>query len=308
MTSRPLRSPHALLPLLPQFLGRRRRGYAGIPAILSETGVSRPAFFMLVRVAEHGAAGATAVQLRPGEPYSTRDPHLVWLAEAVSRGFLAQTADRFHLTPHGEAIVTRLETEATAYLASLQPLPNDELTRLADRFTTIAENLDKQAGGPDAHIHHATRIAALAPAATAPLVRLERALFILWMARDDAHIGAWQTARFPAPHLSVLTQLWHGEVDTLDDLTARLAEVHDPAVTTELVGELTEQGYVELKAGALQPTRAGYNVREAIESDTDELYFRQWPPLDPDTLGWLYDALSRTIAALPDAPPSAQSA
>ncbi len=308
MTSRPLRSPHALLPLLPQFLGRRRRGYAGIPAILSETGVSRPALFMLVRVAERGTAGATAAQLRPGEPYSTRDPHLGWLAEAVSRGFLVQTANRYHLTAVGRAIVTRLETEATAYLASLQPLPDNELTRLADLFTTIAEGLDDQAGGPHAHFCYATNVAALAPAAaTAPLVRLERALFTLWMARDDAHIGAWQTARFPAPHLSVLTQLWHGEVDTLNDLTARLAEVHDPAVTTELVGELTEQGYVELKAGALQPTRAGYNVREAIESDTDELYFRQWPPLDPDTLGWLYDALSRTIAALPDAP-SAQSA
>ena len=307
MTSRPLRSPHALLPLLPQFLGRRRRGYAGIPAILSETGVSRPAFFMLVRVAEHGAAGATAVQLRPGEPYSTRDPHLGWLDEAVSQGCLAQTADRYYLTAVGRAIVTCLETEATTYLASLEPLPDAELAHLADLFTTIAEGLDDQAGGPDAHLRYATNVAALTPAATAPLVRLERALFTLWMARDDAHIGAWQTARFPAPHLSILTQLWHGEVDTLDDLTARLAEVHDPAVTTELVGELTEQGYVELKAGALQPTRAGYNVREAIESDTDELYFRQWPPLDPDTLGWLYDALSRTIAALTDVPP-AQSA
>ena len=303
MTSRRIQSPHALLPLLPQFLARRRRGYTGIPALLNETGLSRPALFMLVRVAEHGPAGATADQLRPGAPYSTRERHRGWLAEAIARGFLVQTADQLRLTARGEALVTRLETEATAYLASLQPLPDDELTRLADRFTTIAENLDDQAGGQDAHIHHATRIAALAPAAAAaPLVRLERALFALWMARDDAHIGAWRIARFPAPHLSVLTQLWHGEVDTLEDLTARLEEAHEPEMIAELVEELTEQGYVETKAGALQPTRAGYNVREAIESDTDELYFRQWPPLDPDTLGWLYDALSRTIAALPDSP------
>lgn len=301
MTSIPLRSPHALLPLLPQFLARRRRGYAGIPAILGETGLSRQALFLLVRIAERGPAGATSAQVRPGAPYSTRDSHLGWLAEAVKLGFLTEVEGRYHLTLCGLAVVTRLETEATAYLASLQPLPNDELSRLADLFTKIAAGLDDQAGGPDAHIHYATHIATLVPTAgTAPLVRLERAIFALWMARDDAHIGAWQIARFPAPHLSLLTQLWHGEVDTLDDLTARLAASHDPEITAEMVEELIMQGYVELKAGALQPTRAGYNVREAIESDTDELYFRQWPALDPDTLGWLYDALSRTIAALPD--------
>jgi hypothetical protein len=306
MTSSPLRSPHALLPLLPQFLARRRRGYAGIPAILSDTGLSRPALFLLIRVAERGPAGATSGQLRPGEPYSTRDSHLGWLDEAVTGGFLElASGDHYRLTPTGQAIVTRLETEATAYLAELRPLSDDELSRLADLCTMIAAGLDDQAGGPDAHLHYATRIAALVPS-HAPLVRLERAIFALWMARDDAHIGAWRIARFPAPHLSILTQLWHGDVDTLDDLTARLAEAHEPAVITEVVEELTEQGYVELKAGALQPTRAGYNVREAIESDTDELYFRQWRPLDIDTLGWLHDALSRTIAALPNNPSAQQ--
>ena len=109
-----------------------------------------------------------------------------------------------------------------------------------------------------------------------------------------------QAARFPAPHLAILTQLWHGEVDSLAGLVAALGETHESATIAELVEELGEQGYVEWRSGALQPTRAGYNVREAIESDTDELYFRQWPPLDADTLNWLHDALVRLIAALPD--------
>ena len=30
-------------------------------------------------------------------------------------------------------------------------------------------------------------------------MRLERAIFDLWMARDDAHMGAWRAARFPGP-------------------------------------------------------------------------------------------------------------
>jgi hypothetical protein len=66
--------------------------------------------------------------------------------------------------------------------------------------------------------------------------------------------------------------------------------------------ELTEQGYVEVRLGALQPARAGYNVREEIESVTDEFYFHQWPDLDSATVAWLHDALTRLIAALPASP------
>lgn len=297
-----IRTPHALLPLFPQFLRRRRRGYGGVPALLRETGLSRPALFLLVHVAEQGPAGGTIDSLRPGAPYSTCDLHLGWLDEAIAGGFLERDpADHFHLTTSGTALVTRLETEATASLAGLQPLPAAELARLADEFATIAAGLDEAAGGPEAHLRYAPRLAALAPAAAAaPLVRLERAIFALWLARDDAHIGAWQAARFPAPHLAILTQLWHGEVDSLAGLIVALGETHESATIAELVEELGEQGYVEWRSGALQPTRAGYNVREAIESDTDELYFRQWPPLDADTLNWLHDALVRLIAALPD--------
>jgi len=68
------------------------------------------------------------------------------------------------------------------------------------------------------------------------------------------------------------------------------------------VEELIEQGYVEWRLGALQPTRAGYNVRETIEGDTDELYFRQWPDLDAATVNRLHELLTRLIAALPEAP------
>jgi hypothetical protein len=296
-----LRTPHALLPLFPQFLRRRRRGFVGIAAILAESGLSRPALFLLVRIAEQGER-ATKVTLRPGAPYTTRDPHLPWLDEAIAAGYVERGAeDRVRLTPGGVARITRLEREATAYLAQLGPLPAAELARLADLLDKIMDGLDRQAGGPDAHLYRAERIAALAPDnADAPLVRIERVIVALWLARDDAHIGAWRIAHFPPPHLSVLTQLWHGEADTLAALETQLAAAHTAETIAELIEELAEQGYVEWKAGAPQPTRAGYNVREAIESDTDDLYFRQWPPLSPDDLSWIHATLTRLVAALPE--------
>ena len=39
-------------------------------------------------------------------------------------------------------------------------------------------------------------------------------------------------------------------------------------------------------------------MRETIESDTAELYFRQWPELDSAAVNRLYDLLTRLIASL----------
>lgn len=302
MVQTPTPTPHALLPLFPQFLRKRRAGFPGLAPLIEEAGLSRPAFFMLLRAAGLPPAGATAAELRPGAPYATRDPHFAQLDEAATRGYFTVEHDgRYRLTDTGWDLVARLERTATDYLAALRPLPHDELTRLADRFAAIAAGLDEQAGGPAAHLHRGRRIAALTPeAGRAPLVRLERAIFDLWMARDDAHIGAWRMARFPGPALEVLTYLWRGEVETLDALQEALAATHDSLTVEELVEELIEQGYVARRGDTLQPTRAGYNVRETIESDTDDLYFHQWPPLAPDEIAWLHDTLRRVIAALPD--------
>lgn len=304
MFEHPNLSPHALITLFPQFLGKRRRGFPGLAPLLAETGLSRPAFFLLVRVAEQPPAGATAEELRPGAPYATRDPHLPWLDEAIAGGFLARDdTGRYRLSDTGRATVERLAREATAYLAALAPIPAGELARLADRLAAIADGLDADAGGPEAHLPRGRRIAALAPGAdAAPLVRLERAVFDLWLARDDAHIAAWRAARFPGPALDLLTRLWHGEAEALPALQAALAATQEPAEVAGNLAELVEQGYVEWRGEVLQPTRAGYNVRETIEAETDERYFRQWPPLAPDEVAWLHDALRRVIANLPAAP------
>ena len=85
-----IRNPHSLLPLFPQFLQRRRRGFPGIPAILADTGLSRSALFLLMRVGERPPEGSTADELRPGMPYATRDPHLPWLEEAIAANLLAR--------------------------------------------------------------------------------------------------------------------------------------------------------------------------------------------------------------------------
>lgn len=298
------RTPHSLVPLFPRFLRKRRRGFPGIATLLHETGLPRPVLFLLFSLAVFPPEGATEDELRPGAPYATRDPHLPLLTDALERGLIARDElQRYHLTDQGKALVIRAEQGVTGWLSRQEPLPGDQLRRLADTFGAIADDLPRDAWGPDAHVHRWSRMAALATAhADAPLVRLERAIMDLWIARDDAHIAAWHMARFYGPQLEVLTRLWQSDAEDLDTLQTALAPLQDPETVAAIVEELTEQGYLEVRLGILQPTRAGYNVREEIESTTDEIYFDQWPDLDSPTIAWLHDALTRLIAALPDAP------
>ncbi len=304
MEAVPIRSPGALVPLLPRFLMKRRRGNAGLATILAESGLSRPALFMLVRLAQGIEEGETAKELRPGAPYATRDPHLGQLAEVTERGFAVRDeAGRYRLSERGRALMARFERDAATYLAGLRPIREDELARLADRLAGIAAGLETEGRGPGAHLWRGRRVFALAPGwEGAPLVRLERAIYDLWMARDDAHIAAWRAAFFQGPALDLLTRLWQGDIETLDELRETLAGTQAPEDVDTHVAELVEQGYVEWRGGTLQPTRAGYLIREEIEAETDRRYFSQWPPLDPEEVAWLHDALARVIVGLPESP------
>lgn len=304
MTGAIHRTPHALVPLFPQFLRKRRRGFPGLTPLLTEENISRPLFFLLMTLAQFPPEGATADELRPGAPYATRDPHLPLLMEGSEHDMIMlDERGRYRLTARGRELLASAESATTAWLAEQRPLPDPELARLAEEFGTIRDQLPHAMWGPDAHVHRWSRVAALAPdAPEAPLVRLERAIMDLWMARDDAHLTAWGAARFDGPHLDIITHLWRGDVEDLEGLQAALAATIEPETVAAIVDELMMQGYVEVRLGILQPTRAGYNVRETIESDTDEIYFDQWPDLDSETITWLHKGLGQLIAALPDAP------
>jgi len=272
--------------------------------ILDGLAIPRTLYFMLIQVAQAPPDGASAADLRHGAPYATRDPHLLLLAEGVARDLLVcDVQGRYRPSERGWALLARVERETTAWLAQQTPLPTPELERLASELGALAAGLPRAGEAAEAHVHRWGRIAALAPhAAGAPLVRLERAILDLWLARDDAHIAAWDRARFYGPHLDVLTRLWRGDAENLVGLQEIMAATQEAETVAAIVEELTEQGYLEIRQGMLQPTRAGYNVREEIEANTDELYFARWPHLAGETVTWLHDALSRLIAALPNAP------
>jgi hypothetical protein len=286
----------SLVDLIPQYLMRRMRGWTELPSILDETGLgpNRALLRALVTETDPGASMSEA-ELRANlfNPYATIHSYLESLPVLVERGYLSVEGDRYTVTPQGRALVERLERAGRAYLATLDPLPAADLARLADTFADIAARL-WVAAEPAAKPHQ-DRVRRLPSAEGSPaMARLEEAVYALWMARDDAHNAAWRAAGFDGPAFDLLTRIWAGEADTVAELIERVSGGQRPEDVQRGLAVLIEKGYVIAEGGALRLTPAGRATRDAIEVETDRIYFAPWPPSGSDDVEWLYEAF-RTL-------------
>lgn len=118
------------------------------------------------------------------------------------------------------------------------------------------------------------------------------------MARDDAHIAAWQAEGLGGPHVDLLTRLWRGEAHTLHELTTVLQLSQYPEDILQGVGALKEGGYVLVEGERITLTAYGQQVRTSIEEETDRIYFTPWLALTPEVPNWLYSYLKKVCEAL----------
>ena len=294
----------ALVALLPQYLMRRMRSWAELPSLLEQAGLaglvgpSRMVLRAVVMETDPGASISEA-ELRANlfNPYTTVHSHLEALAALVERGYLATEGDRYTVTPQGRALAERLERDGRAYLATHDLLPTGDLTRLADTLAGIATRL-WAAAEPVAKPHQA-RVQRLPSAAGGPpMARLEEAVYALWMARDDAHNAAWRAAGFDGPVFDLLTRIWSGEADTVAELTERVGGGQRPEDVERGVAALIAQGYLAAEDGGLRLTTIGRATREAIEAETDRVYFAPWPS-EAGEIEWLYEAFRALCERLP---------
>jgi hypothetical protein len=302
----PVQDPRrALVDLLPQYLMRRMRGWAELPLILEEAGLAglvgpgRMVLRAIVMEIDPGASISEA-ELRANlfNPYATVHSHLEALPVLVGRGYLAVDGDRYSVTSQGRALVDWIERAGRVYLATLDLLPPADLARLADTFADIAAQL-WAAAEPAAKPHQA-RVRRLPSAAGGPpMARLEEAVYALWMARDDAHNAAWRAAGFDGPVFDLLTRIWAGEADTVAGLTERVGGGQRPEDIERGVATLIAQGYLVAKGGALRPTPAGHATREAIEAETDRVYFAPWSQAGSGDAEWVYEAFRTLCERLP---------
>lgn len=118
----------------------------------------------------------------------------------------------------------------------------------------------------------------------------------LWGFRDDCHQAAWRASGIEGPRLEVLTRVWRSEAATVADLAEKLPHQR-PTDVAAAVGRLREEG----RAGPGEPltlTGGGRAFREAIEAETDRLFFTPWPEEVGERAGWIEGRLRKVVAAL----------
>jgi len=287
--------PVDLVPLLPQFLTRRRTKLDYILRATEELGLDRPAFLRAVSLAEAVPDGATLEELL--FPYSVRGEMLRgMLAAGEAAGLVEEREGRFHATEKARDHGRRFHAAARAHLEKVQPLPQAQVTRLADLLERAFLAAAAAApAAPHAHTPRAFRYRE-GTASAHPMVMLDNAVYGLWMVRDDCHVAAWTARRMRGPDLNVLSQLWRGEADTPAALAALLGSGTEEHVNASLAA-LRQAGLVE-SGEPLRPTARGRSERDAIEMDTDRAFFGPWPDDVGSEAAWITDHLAQVNAAL----------
>lgn len=289
-----MRSPYPvdLVPLFPDFLTKRRTKFTLPLRLMEELGIDRPAlFFAIGAVAPQGGGRFSEMW----NPYATQwDQYLPASAAARDAGLVAEKDGRWDLTPAGRDLIKRVRREADVYLASLpSPIPAGDLERLA---SLLARAFEATAAGLERRWHsHIPRAARMAGDGGHPMVALENAVYGIWQARDDCHMAAWQQAGLDGPSLDTLTRIWRAEASSAMELTAKLTSQR-PA---DVAGQLTRLRRDGLVADGDPPrtTENGAKARQAIEDETDRLFFAPWPDDVGSAAPWIHEKLALVNAS-----------
>ena len=284
----------ALVPLLPEFLLVRRRSVDFIQRSMDRHGVDRPAL-MLVIGRELTGDWHTLDETR--SPYATTsEPQLAAAEAARGAKLVTEWLGRWALTDQGRRLCADLRTAAHAALAKLEPVPAAELAELAE---LLERGFEANATAPEParrdYLPRTLRFRG-GVAAAHPLVALENAVHGLWAERDDCHVAAWRAAGLDGPAHDALTRIWRGEAATREALRERLTGQR-PADFAASVARLQDAGLVAGDA-TLTLTGEGKRVREAIEAETDRLFFTWWPEEVAARGPWLRETLAKVNAAL----------
>lgn len=292
-----MRPPYPLdiVPLIPEFLNRRRSRFAYPLRAMDELGLDRPAYFFVVGgVALQGEDGAHLVDIL--NPYPTVfDANLAAASAAREVGLVEEVGGRWRATARGREVASRFRRECDAYLATLEPIPAAEVRRLAD----LLERALGAIAASDLPKDHLVRLARFRGDARIPMVALDNAMYGLWQARDDCHMSSWREAGFSGPVFDVLTRVWRSEATTEGELAAKLPQQR-PADVTDALTRLRSEGLVS--RDGLAVTERGAAMRAAVEDATDRRFFAPWPDDVGREAPWLVERLRKANAELAPAP------
>src|SRR6266851_10274616 len=176
--------PVALVPLLQQFLNRRRAKSDYPLRAMEKLGLDRPAYFQAMDLGIQDPRGALPKDLGNSAYRTTDEPLRAPLAAAESVGLVVWRDGRWSLTDKGKAAVDELRRAMEAHYASLVPIGADELARLARLLeSALAALSTSPAPKTREHTARAARYRYKEPSSA--MARLDASVYGLWQVRDD---------------------------------------------------------------------------------------------------------------------------
>ena len=285
--------PVALVPLIPQFL-QRRRAKADFPLRAMERfGLDRPSYLFALDLGTQDPRGARPEDIGNRSYRTTDEPIRATAAAAESAGLISWAAGRWSLTDKGRTALDEYRRAIDAHYASLAPIGASELDQLA-ALLDQAFRAASTSAEPKTREHTPRAIRHRWQEPSSPMARLDAAVYGLWMVRDDCHVQAWRDAGLGGPALDVLTKVWRKEATTVAELSS---PVRPEADTQAAVRELREAGLITA-AEPLSTTPTGTGTRQRIEAETDRYFFAPWPDSVGLKADWLVDRLGAVNEAL----------
>lgn len=282
------RSPRRMIvDLLPRYAHARRAGWTPTPGASGP--ITLPGYILLRRIAmvlDDAPMSYADLHAMLRDPYSTVDSVLTPLPHLVTSGLLDQQGDTYALSSAGHDLLTHNEPAANDYAAARLRVPPDDLLRLASILHDVAERQRRAPEPtPKAHQDQVPRLRRFDQRQTSP-VQLEYALYALQRARDDAHLAAWRAAGFRGPPFVLLSHLWADGIATVAELEERTHHRMRPGDVAVLLDDLARDGYLTRRGPSVAMTSHGREVRDAVEQETDRVFFASWPPVDA---AWVCD-------------------
>jgi len=288
--------PLEIPPLLPLFLNKRRAKMTFPLQKTEELGLDRPTFIWAINLSYRGDRGASP---EPGDltsVYGTIPGRWLPMAAAArGAGLAEERSGRWFLTEKGRGLAAAMHEAARAHYATLAPLPKAELAELArllERAFLAGANASEPARRQHTPFAFSYRGDEPPPGSFA---QLDAAIYGLWQVRDDCHMAAWRASGLSGPEVEVLTRLWREEAADEAALTDLLPHQRAPDVSAA-IARLREDGLLE--RDQLKATAKGARARQAIEDETDRLFFTPWPEDVGARGAWIAEKLIEVNSAL----------
>jgi Helix-turn-helix family len=217
--------------------------------------------------------------LRTRAPYTSARLFDERLTNAARKGFLTPVGGagyEYRLTQLGRRAAESVNSAMYAKMATLQPIPPNDLERLASLLHRLVVSCLAAPEPPGKwYILHYRR---MDPGEDASVVaRIDQYGGDLAAYRDDAHLASWKPHDIEGHAWEAFTCLWRRESRTLDELYQKLEHrCYTRDEYGQALKDLMQRGWVMEDTGKYQISVPGRKIRRAAEKLTDQYFYAPW--------------------------------